>query len=485
MNNTNKKVYLDQKDNYSKNFGIAFRTSTIFYFKKTDNFSTTINYMNYWLIKKSMDVAVIASLRDMQGNLLLREQVFFEKGRVVNYSPEIEEDTFEGSLEMEGIGNGNLGIPFAAMLVIYDAEVSISMVHGYTRTYSTHEVEEGKTITFGEEAGLVTRDSNEIRSFFIGHNGIYEQEEQEITLWLTNHENKTLESKFILSKLNKYETFKIYPRDHFDDIVSFLDGEIGNCAINYELNGGFTRLVVGNETIDQKEFQVLHSNFNYGRHNPGYVEDEPGYFSFPYIESHDKQFVHMDSFSAKGKYIITNSEGEKFSFEPGQRVDIPMKSEVLKIERLDGNLPARVNLVFSSFLKDSKCKLSMESARGFYHSQRPPKYRLWMVAALGKRFRSKLIIHSITDFYGPVGDSELSISLYRENTLDIVTKTFKGEEITQFEKGVYVDQIFQEESNCADNEIGQLWIEGSSYGGHQAFTTIEKENGSASIEHNY
>jgi hypothetical protein len=96
MNNENKKVYLDQKDNYAKNFGIAYRTSTIFYFKKSDNFTTTINYMNYWPIKKSMEVAVIASLRDMQGNLLLRELVHFDKGHVVNYSPEIAEDDFEG-----------------------------------------------------------------------------------------------------------------------------------------------------------------------------------------------------------------------------------------------------------------------------------------------------------------------------------------------------------------------------------------------------
>lgn len=30
----------------------------------------------------------------------------------------------------------------------------------------------------------------------------------------------------------------------------------------------------------------------------------------------------------------------------------------------------------------------------------------------------------------------------------------------------------------------QLWIN-ASYGGHQAYTTIEAKNGSASIEHNY
>ena len=486
MTSTAKKVYLDQKHNYAKNFGIAYRSSTNFYFKKDKNFSTTINYMNYWPIKKSIEVVVIASLRDMRGNLLLREQVPFGSGHVVNYSPKIEKENFEGSLEMEAIAAGNLEIPYAAMLAVYDAEDSISMVHGYTRNYSPHEVEEGRTITFGEEAGLVLRDTSEIRSFFIGHNGIFEQDEQEITLWVTNHKNKTIETKFYFPKLNKYETFKIYPRDHIEDLVSFLGGQTGNCAIKFKLNGGFTRLLAGNETVDEKEFQVLHSNFNYNRHDPGFVGDELGYFSFPFLENHEKQIVHLDPFSAEGKYLLTNSDGDEYLFEPGKRVDIKMKSEVLKIKRLDGNLPARVNLVFSSFLKGADCKLGMESARGFYHSKRPPKHRLWMVSALGKKLRSKLIIHSITDLYGPVGDnSEITITLYRENTLDTKIKKFKGKEINQFKKGVYVDEIFPDECNLRNNDIGQLWIDSSSFGGYQAFTTIEKENGCASIEHNY
>ena len=31
----------------------------------------------------------------------------------------------------------------------------------------------------------------------------------------------------------------------------------------------------------------------------------------------------------------------------------------------------------------------------------------------------------------------------------------------------------------------QLFMKASSYGGHQAYTTIESKNGSASVEHNY
>ena len=49
---------------------------------------------------------------------------------------------------------------------------------------------------------------------------------------------------------------------------------------------------------------------------------------------------------------------------------------------------------------------------------------------------------------------------------------------------VYADEIFPKMANEKENEIAQLWLQ-SSYGGFQAFTTLEAKNGSASIEHNY
>ena len=479
-----KQVYLKQEDNYKKKFGIAYRSSTIFYFKKDKHFSTTINYMNYWPIKMSIEVMVIATLRDMGGKLVSRERVNFGNGMVVNYSPKINSEVFEGSLEMEAFAANDLKIPFIAMIVIYESEESVSMVHGYTRTYSHHEIEEGKTISAGEEAGVVVRDNNEIRSFIICHNGHTNQGSMKAVMWITNSNNETIKIDFMLPKLNPYQTLKIYPKEHFKNLVNFLDGKPGNCAVSFELSGSFTRTVVGNETIDGKEMQVYHSNFNYGRHDPGYVDTKEGFFSYPVSPLHDRQFVHLDPFCAKGKYLI-KSRNHTYEFENAKRLDIPMSSEVLKVECLNGKLPARINLVFSGYLKNSTCKLPMESARGFYHNKRPTKHRMWMIAALGKKYRSKIFVHSLTDLYGPVGDSIIKISLYRENTSDVVTKEFNAEQLTNFEKGVYVDEIFPDQSNINDNEVGQLWAQASNYGGHQSFTTIEAKNGSASIEHNY
>ena len=146
--------------------------------------------------------------------MIVNEQVAIDHGlkkdeytkicELLNRTPNINELEFEGSLEMEAIANDNLGIPFAAMLVIYEAKNSVSMVHGYTRTYTTHEIEEGRIIETGEEAGLVCRDNKNIRSFVIGHNGISKQIKQMVKLWVSNSDGKTLETEFELKELSDY-----------------------------------------------------------------------------------------------------------------------------------------------------------------------------------------------------------------------------------------------------------------------------------------
>ena len=231
---------------------------------------------------------------------------------------------------------------------------SISWVHGYTRTYSSHEIEEGKIIESGEEAGLVCRDTENIKSFIIGHNGINIKEEQEATLWVSNIKGELIEKKIKIKELNPFETFIIYPRDHIDNLIEFLNGSDGNVAISFRLKGGFTRLVVGNELADGSEFQVYHSNFNYGRHDPGYMsEKEIGYYSFPYTTSHEKQVTHLDSFCAKGNYeVITNNK--KYNFKSGHRKDISMDAEVLSVRRTDGKFPKKIEYCFICFFKRIK-----------------------------------------------------------------------------------------------------------------------------------
>ena len=92
-------------------------------------------------------------------------------------------------------------------------------------------------------------------------------------------------------------------------------------------------------------------------------------------------------FVQKEKYeIITNNKNMIFS--SSKRIDIDMETEVLQIKRTNGELPARINIVLSAFLKGAKCKLPMGLQEDFFiNSKRPPKYRMWMAASIGKKIQ--------------------------------------------------------------------------------------------------
>ena len=83
------------------NFGHVLRSSAIFYFKKTSSFKTTISLLNYWKIKRNLETMIVASVRKMDGTLVLREDFEFNESYVINYTPNIIEESFEGSVEIE------------------------------------------------------------------------------------------------------------------------------------------------------------------------------------------------------------------------------------------------------------------------------------------------------------------------------------------------------------------------------------------------
>ena len=52
---------IDQNSALTIGFGEVLRSSAIFYVRQSERFQTTITFMNYWLEKRGLDVAIIAS----------------------------------------------------------------------------------------------------------------------------------------------------------------------------------------------------------------------------------------------------------------------------------------------------------------------------------------------------------------------------------------------------------------------------------------
>ncbi len=87
-----------------------------------------------------------------------------------------------GSCEIEAFSNTNLRIPYSAIMVVYEGKKSISMVHSYSRTYSRMEVEDKKTICDGYEGCWTLKDTNDVESFAVMHNGSTLKRNQTIKL---------------------------------------------------------------------------------------------------------------------------------------------------------------------------------------------------------------------------------------------------------------------------------------------------------------
>ena len=64
------KLLRSQVENHKGNFGEALRSSAIFYFIQSETFTTTISFLNYWFVRRELDVTVLISLRDLNGNLI-------------------------------------------------------------------------------------------------------------------------------------------------------------------------------------------------------------------------------------------------------------------------------------------------------------------------------------------------------------------------------------------------------------------------------
>src|SRR5262245_26779286 len=128
------RLKISQADNFAGNFGEVLRSSAIFYYRRAADFQTVISFMDYWKAKRGLDVAVIASTRDLAGNLLRRERLGFDRGTVINYQPDLPDDAIEGSVEIEVFATRNMVIPYSAIMAVYRGRSSLSMVHSYART---------------------------------------------------------------------------------------------------------------------------------------------------------------------------------------------------------------------------------------------------------------------------------------------------------------------------------------------------------------
>ncbi len=473
------RLLIDQKQNYAAAFGLIFRSAAVFWATAQDGATTTISFMNYWRVKRGLDVAVVLTTRAMDGRLISREAVDWTGRAVVNHVVDLGGET-EGSIEVEVFSNRNLVIPYPAIMAVYETADGLSMVHSYGRVYSPMEVENGKTIAVGRESCFTLRDAPGVRSFCVFHNGYEVQAPQTLRLRIVNAQGQVRRADLPLAELGPYQSVRLLPGDLVPDLEDFLGGRPGNAALEFGLARAFTRMLVGNETTDGRDRQVTHSNFDYGAHQTDLVDGANSAFMPLAALPGRKRTVIVYPDSEPGDYRIDLPGGAR-PFRSGERVEVPADDlDLVALSRADGPMPSRIVTAQGIEVRGGS-GLPIECSLGVMHQGRPGKHSHWML--LSARPGERSFIHGVAmePLYGPVHGGG-TLSLYGATSADPVTITLDAEAVLALMRGA--DPLALPETQAFQPNADWCWAYMNlDYPGWMVFSAIETAAGAATLEH--
>jgi hypothetical protein len=470
------------RDNVAHRHGDVYRSSAIFYVPPTDGVQTTISFLNYWALKRDLQVAVLASVRTMAGELVGRERLRFEAGMVINYRPPVERG-FEGSVEIEVLSIENMAIPYAAVIAWYESGLGTTLVHSYARAYSPHEVEEGRTVTRGREGCWTVGDDARTRSFCVFHNGLATVPAQQIRLGVRNATGDYREVHSELPALRPFETIRMEPGLLIDGFEDFLGGQPGQAELDFELGGGFTRMLVGNQRHDGSDLQVTHSNFNYAIQATDMAgADACGWMEVPAAlrEQHAEVLVYPQS--VPGRYRV-RGPGLEHSFTSGSQVLLaPTVPSTLEFSVTQGEFPTR--LVTALRVDGGQGRLVNECSLGVITKLQPPK-RLWWGPLRCDAAQSQLVVHDLMPVYGGIpADAPIALRLFSAAHPEPLERTLPSGALPSLGKGMAVDELWPQARTFLGGEPGYYTMY-CPYGGLTAYTLTSNAHGSVSLEHGF
>ncbi len=482
-----KSILISQEKNFSNEHGFHYRSSAQFYFivNSVKEINTSLILFNYFQIKNNNQVAICATLRDHKGKFVERKHINFENQSVIVIDNKFWDlDNHLGSVEIEYFSLKNLVIPYAAVIGAYETNAGITYIHTYSRNYSKHEMENGFTVMESCESNWTIRDTKEIESFTILHNGFLKVDAQEIKIKITSESGRVLEKKHSLKALNPYEIIEIVPQRFFPDLPNWLNNKQANCSITFKINGAFTRTLVGNRTKSSTDMQITHSNFAYNHHQTDFVDTDKGYLPYPNFDVKDGQ-INIYPDMPTGEYFIDYDLKEKqsFNFHSGQyisyKVDDCQNFDV-RLGKVNSALPSRVPIgVSGKSYNADKDILPFEISLGVCTKVRPGK-RFWWGPLGNIETKNTLVIGLLKEIYGKHLNEDIIIRIYNDQNNDYKEIIYTKEQLFSMNYRIELSKETLKEIN----KYGMYTVF-SKYPGFFVYSLTENSKGSIAIEHGF
>ena len=476
------KKAINQSRAFLSDYGIVNRSSAVFYFQKTEIHKTYFTILNYWKIKRGIDVLILASIRDMSGNLVKREKISFEDAMVINYEPELNDElknNFYGSVEIEIFSIENMFIPYPAIIAAYQSEESISMVHSYARYNSSHEIEDGDQISDGVQSAITINLKDDTDTFLVFHNGNNPSPRQICCLEVENHQSKRQNFFFPINSLDKYETKKIYLSE-INGLRKFLDNKLGFSNMTMVLNNSILRALCAWESSDKKQLQVTHSDFNYNYYSQESLpEDIECCYAHCIDSEHSSVVIHNDVHDIN--YTILNQD-KQIQMKDGFSAIITDTDGTINLSSTN-KIPNRIHTEIVGKLNDSV--LPFHCSVGTIHALRPKKRLWWFPVVKNDDLSCKIFIKHVHFLRACTDeDFKFSIALYSSSSNSKIEKTYYKKDLPLFDNGISLEDVFDTCYDFLGGEFGYctVYCENGSF---FIYTLTENKFGSKCVEHGF
>lgn len=253
-------------DNFRKP---VFRSSCLFPLYEENGIHSRITFLSYWLLRSIKEVAIVLTIRDVDGELAYRSHLLIDEPRVFVF--DVRELMAEsgkdvprrGSIEMEVFTSRDLVFPFPAVVVNYYGDQFSTYVHTTERTFNDAEdaVSSLGVAGSGIEAGFNIYGDNDRDPFVSVVNGFDSYDESEIELIVSSMSGATASHRLQIGPLHPHQSVTIQPSNYFD-LAALLGDKPGTMAIKHNLKGVFPRLVVGNQQPSLDGLSITHTIYD-------------------------------------------------------------------------------------------------------------------------------------------------------------------------------------------------------------------------------
>lgn len=395
-----------QKDFALRKEFFANRSSAVFpvYFRSKNN-DLVLSWLNYWTIKNGLEhsnLAINIRVYDHLGALVMREKVELEEqNNTLSVRSFLDQEVFEGMIEIEIISTENIRFTFPAVIGFYKSGSLYSCVHSAGRFKNS---DENHSEVSTEETNWNCKFTNDITPFFHYINGCVDTEVK-LKVNLKSQDGSTISHVDISAKMNAFGS-KVFFIDEIMPGIMAHDGMF--VSVECLNNGVFRRMVVGNYYKRLQHMEVTHSFPK--QYSIDYCpKNDCGSESFLALYNDSKLTLTARVFPTNclGKFSVKESNQPYYaSAMDDERVSLFLpegygfidleEQQRCKVLWLYGeSVPSRLNCNFIYRVKDSESLFSTDIATGAKSSVYPPKHSHWGSGVFGNGYDFALMIRNL------------------------------------------------------------------------------------------